>query len=61
MDIKIAGIDEEVLRRALAQAKEGRIHILNEMRKTISAPKSELSPKVIVYYRLSYFFFYYAL
>lgn len=44
MDIKIAGIDEEVLRRALAQAKEGRIHILNEMRKTISAPKSELSP-----------------
>ena len=44
MDIKIAGIDEEVLKRALAQAKEGRIHILNEMRKTISAPKSELSP-----------------
>ena len=42
MDIKIAGIDEEVLRNALTQAKAGRIHILNEMRKTISAPKPEL-------------------
>lgn len=44
MDIKIDGIDEAILRRALKQAKEGRIHILNEMRKTISAPKEELSP-----------------
>ena len=43
MDIKIAGIDEEVLRTALKQAKVGRIHILNEMRKTIAAPKPELS------------------
>ena len=33
MDIKIAGIDEEVLTRALAQARVGRLHILNEMRK----------------------------
>ena len=50
MDIKIAGIDEEVLRNALTQAKAGRILILNEMRKTISAPKPELSkyaPKII--------------
>ena len=50
MDIKIAGIDEEVLRNALTQAKAGRIHILNEMRKTISAPKPELSkyaPKIV--------------
>lgn len=44
MDIKIDGIDEAILRRALKQAKEGRIHILNEMRKTISSPKEELSP-----------------
>ncbi len=50
MDIKIAGIDKEILTRALTQAKAGRIHILNEMRKTISAPKPELSkyaPKII--------------
>ncbi|MDK2563316.1 polyribonucleotide nucleotidyltransferase [Romboutsia sedimentorum] len=50
MDIKIAGIDEQVLRDALTQAKVGRIHILNQMRKTISAPNPELSryaPKII--------------
>ena len=50
MDIKIAGIDEDILRTALKQAKEGRIHILNEMRKTISKPKPELSkyaPKIV--------------
>ncbi|MDB8793719.1 polyribonucleotide nucleotidyltransferase [Romboutsia sp. 1001216sp1] len=50
MDIKIAGIDEQVLRDALTQAKAGRIHILNEMRKTISEPKPELSkyaPKIV--------------
>ncbi|MDY4127581.1 polyribonucleotide nucleotidyltransferase [Peptostreptococcus porci] len=44
MDIKIAGIDEMILRQALKQAKEGRIHILNEMKKVISEPKPELSP-----------------
>ncbi|MBS5786335.1 MAG: polyribonucleotide nucleotidyltransferase [Clostridioides difficile] len=44
MDIKIDGIDEDILKRALKQAKEGRIHILNEMKKTISSPKPELSP-----------------
>nr|WP_330365952.1 polyribonucleotide nucleotidyltransferase [Clostridioides difficile] len=44
MDIKIDGIDKEILQRALKQAKEGRIHILGEMRKTISQPKPELSP-----------------
>ena len=43
MDIKIAGIDKEILTKALQQAKVGRIHILNEMRKTISKPKEELS------------------
>ncbi|WP_101772990.1 polyribonucleotide nucleotidyltransferase [Peptostreptococcus faecalis] len=44
MDIKIAGIDESVLRQALKQAKEGRIHILNEMKKEITEPREELSP-----------------
>ena len=44
MDIKIAGIDEQVLRQALKQAKEGRMHILGEMRKVITEPRPELSP-----------------
>lgn len=51
MDIKIAGIDKEVLSTALKQAKVGRVHILNEMRKTIDAPKPELSkyaPKIVI-------------
>ncbi len=43
MDIKIAGIDEEVLTRALEQARVGRIHILNEMKKTLSTPREEIS------------------
>lgn len=50
MDIKIAGIDEEVLTRALAQAKVGRLHILNEMKKCIDKPNEELSryaPKIV--------------
>jgi polyribonucleotide nucleotidyltransferase len=36
MDMKIAGISEQIFREALSQAKEGRIHILGEMAKTIS-------------------------
>ncbi len=50
MDIKIAGIDEEVLTRALAQAKVGRLHILDEMKKCIDKPNEELSkyaPKIV--------------
>lgn len=43
MDIKIAGIDEQILTRALEQARVGRLHILNEMRKTISVHRPELS------------------
>jgi polyribonucleotide nucleotidyltransferase len=43
MDIKIQGITEEIMKVALAQAKDGRIHILNEMAKAISAPRSEMS------------------
>ena len=43
MDIKIDGITEEIMRVALAQARRGRLHILGEMAKAISAPRAELS------------------
>ncbi len=43
MDIKIAGITREIFEKALAQAKEGRAHILAEMNKALSATRSELS------------------
>jgi polyribonucleotide nucleotidyltransferase len=42
MDIKIAGINEEIMRVALTQAKDGRLHILNEMAKAITAARPEL-------------------
>ncbi len=44
MDIKISGIDREIMRRALEQARKGRIHILEKMREALSTPRSELSP-----------------
>ena len=43
MDIKIAGLSVEIMKNALAQAKEGRMHILGIMNNTISMPNSELS------------------
>ena len=43
MDIKIAGLSVEIMKNALAQAKEGRMHILGIMNNTISVPNSELS------------------
>ena len=43
MDIKIEGIDENIMRTALAQAHEGRLHILNEMSKAITEPRTALS------------------
>ena len=42
MDIKIAGITEQIMKIALAQAKDGRIHILGEMAKAITASRSEV-------------------
>ena len=42
MDIKISGITEEIMRIALDQAKEGRIHILGEMSKAITESRKEL-------------------
>jgi polyribonucleotide nucleotidyltransferase len=43
MDIKINGITREIMEAALAQAKEGRLHILGEMNKAISKPREEMS------------------
>ncbi len=43
MDIKIAGITEEIMRVALAQANEGRAHILGEMAKALDHTREELS------------------
>jgi polyribonucleotide nucleotidyltransferase len=43
MDIKIAGITEEIMQVALAQAKDGRAHILNEMAKALGETRTELS------------------
>lgn len=45
MDLKVDGLTYEILREALLQAKEGRLHILNEMKKTISAPRPDLKPQ----------------
>ena len=43
MDIKIAGITKEIFEKALAQAKEGRAHILGEMNKALGEARTELS------------------
>ena len=42
MDIKIAGITEEIMRQALAQARDGRLHILGEMSKALTGARAEL-------------------
>ena len=50
MDIKIKGIDEEILTRALEQARLGRLEILGKMLATLPAPRTELSkfaPKIV--------------
>ena len=50
MDIKIKGINEEILRKALAQAKVGRLEILGKMLAVLPAPRANLSkyaPKII--------------
>jgi polyribonucleotide nucleotidyltransferase len=52
MDIKIAGITEEIMRIALAQAKDGRLHILGEMSKALTQARSELgehAPRIEVF------------
>ncbi len=52
MDIKIKGIDKNILTTALNQAQEGRMHILGIMLKTLKAPRKEISkyaPKIITF------------
>ncbi|HXS28532.1 MAG TPA: polyribonucleotide nucleotidyltransferase [Steroidobacteraceae bacterium] len=43
MDIKVEGVTPEIMRIALDQAREGRLHILGEMNKVLSAPRAEMS------------------
>jgi len=52
MDIKIAGIDREILRKALEQAREGRLHILDSMAKVLPEARPLLStfaPRIVTY------------
>jgi len=44
MDIKIDGLSFEILEKALMQARDGRLHILGEMLKTMDAPRADLKP-----------------
>jgi polyribonucleotide nucleotidyltransferase len=44
MDIKIDGINEQILRKALQQAKDGRCFIIDKMKETLAEPRKELSP-----------------
>lgn len=49
MDIKVAGITEEIMKKAIAQASAGRLHILDEMDKAITGAREELgefAPKI---------------
>jgi len=44
MDLKVNGLPYEVMSQALNQAKEGRLHILNEISKTLAAPRTDYKP-----------------
>ncbi len=46
MDIKVEGLSFDILQEALEQARKGRLHILNEMEKTISQPREDYKPHV---------------
>ena len=50
MDIKIAGVTPEIMKKALEQAKQGRLHILSVMEESLNAPRSEINehaPKIL--------------
>ena len=50
MDIKVKGLSRDILEKALEQARQGRIHILDEMAKTLAAPRDDLSenaPRIV--------------
>src|SRR5208283_2039872 len=44
MDVKISGVNREILKKALDQARAGRLHILAKMKEAIDGPRSQLSP-----------------
>jgi len=44
MDIKVEGLDLQIVKEAMAQAREGRLHILGEMAKALPEPRADLSP-----------------
>ncbi|MGA2403195.1 MAG: polyribonucleotide nucleotidyltransferase [Syntrophobacteraceae bacterium] len=44
MDVKISGVNREILKKALDQARAGRLHILGKMKEAITGPRSQLSP-----------------
>jgi polyribonucleotide nucleotidyltransferase len=44
MDIKISGVTREIMSKALAQAKEGRLHILEKMQEAIAEPREDIAP-----------------
>lgn len=51
MDIKIDGVDENIMRSALSQAKDGRLFILQKMAESISAPRADISsyaPRIVI-------------
>ncbi len=53
MDIKIGGVSAEIMREALYQAREGRLHILSKMEEAIARPRAELSeyaPRIVTIY-----------
>jgi polyribonucleotide nucleotidyltransferase len=50
MDIKVSGVTAEIMRKALEQARQGRLHILGEMAKTIAEPRRSMSafaPRIV--------------
>jgi polyribonucleotide nucleotidyltransferase len=50
MDIKITGVTREIMQKALAQAREGRLHILGKMAETLSQPRADMSsyaPRIV--------------
>ena len=50
MDIKITGVTREIMQKALAQAREGRLHILGKMAETLAQPRGEMSsyaPRIV--------------
>ena len=44
MDIKISGVTREIMSKALAQAREGRLHILEKMQEAIAEPRADIAP-----------------